>query len=87
MTNAMTLIVWKKFWFNPLTQLLNEKNDPSLSPLPLLTRIENNCEILACSTDSEFCHRAWVMTDRKKGGLEKINFPILADTTLEISTR
>jgi len=48
---------------------------------------ENNCELLACSTDSEFCHRAWIMTDRKKGGLEKINFPILADTTLEISTR
>ena len=45
------------------------------------------CEVIACSTDSEFSHRAWVMTDRKKGGLEKINFPILADKTLQISTR
>ena len=45
------------------------------------------CEVLGCSTDSEFCHRAWVNTDRRKGGLEKINFPLLSDKSLQISTR
>ncbi len=37
-------------------------------------------EILAVSTDSVFCHKAWV-----EHGLGKVQFPMLADTSHEIS--
>ena len=39
-----------------------------------------NCEILACSTDSEWSHKNWFEKD-----LNEIKYPILADTTQEIS--
>uniref|UniRef100_A0A1I7YUX9 thioredoxin-dependent peroxiredoxin n=1 Tax=Steinernema glaseri TaxID=37863 RepID=A0A1I7YUX9_9BILA len=42
--------------------------------------------VLACSTDSQFAHRAWVNQPRKHGGLGEIEIPILADTTHKIST-
>jgi alkyl hydroperoxide reductase subunit AhpC len=45
------------------------------------------CEIVAASTDSEFSHLAWVNTPRKQGGLGKMNIPILADKTKDISRR
>ncbi|CAF2067728.1 unnamed protein product [Rotaria magnacalcarata] len=46
-----------------------------------------NCEILACSTDSHFSHLAWVNTNRKQGGLGKMNIPLVADKTMEISIK
>ena len=45
------------------------------------------CEVVAASTDSEFSHLAWINTPRKQGGLGKMNIPILADKTKDISTR
>ena len=45
------------------------------------------CEIVAASTDSEFSHLAWINTPRKQGGLGKMNIPILADKTKDISRR
>jgi len=44
-----------------------------------------NAEVVACSVDSEFSHLAWVKTPRKQGGLGKMNIPILADITKQIS--
>ncbi|CAL8074076.1 unnamed protein product [Calicophoron daubneyi] len=44
-----------------------------------------NCQVIACSTDSEYCHLAWTNIDRKKGGLGKMNIPLLADRTKTIS--
>lgn len=44
-----------------------------------------NCEIVACSTDSHFCHLAWVNTPRKQGGLGSLNIPLLADKSAAIS--
>ncbi|CAD2221940.1 AhpC/TSA family/Redoxin/C-terminal domain of 1-Cys peroxiredoxin, putative [Angomonas deanei] len=38
-----------------------------------------NTEVIACSMDSQFSHLAWTLQDRKKGGLGKMNIPILAD--------
>ncbi|XP_029474348.1 peroxiredoxin-1 isoform X2 [Rhinatrema bivittatum] len=38
-----------------------------------------NCEIIAASVDSHFCHLAWINTDRIEGGLGTIKIPILAD--------
>lgn len=45
------------------------------------------CEVVAASTDSEFSHLAWINTPRKQGGLGKMNIPILADKTKDISKR
>lgn len=39
-----------------------------------------NCEILAASTDSTWCHKAWFERD-----LQEVAYPILADTNLKIS--
>jgi peroxiredoxin 1 len=44
-----------------------------------------NCELVACSTDSHFCHLAWVNTPRKQGGLGSLNIPLLADKSAAIS--
>ncbi|XP_046646811.1 uncharacterized protein LOC124336924 isoform X2 [Daphnia pulicaria] len=44
-----------------------------------------NCELIACSTDSHFCHLAWVNTPRKQGGLGSLNIPLLADKSATIS--
>jgi len=43
------------------------------------------CELLACSVDSEFSHLAWTELPRKKGGLGKMNIPILSDLTKQVS--
>ncbi|XP_039260918.2 peroxiredoxin-like [Styela clava] len=45
------------------------------------------CEVLACSTDSEFSHLAWVNTPRKLGGIGQMNIPIIADRNHEISRK
>lgn len=39
-----------------------------------------NCEILACSTDSEWSHKNWFERD-----LKEVGYPVMADTTQEIS--
>lgn len=44
-----------------------------------------NCEVLACSVDSKFSHLAWTERPRNKGGLGKMNIPILSDITKQIS--
>jgi len=46
---------------------------------------ENNCKILAASTDSVFSHLAWTNTPRKEGGLGQMNIPILADTNHKLA--
>nr|XP_009936066.1 PREDICTED: thioredoxin-dependent peroxide reductase, mitochondrial [Opisthocomus hoazin] len=44
-----------------------------------------NCEVVAVSVDSHFCHLAWINTPRKSGGLGKMNIPVLSDLTKQIS--
>lgn len=43
------------------------------------------CEVVAASTDSHFCHLAWVNTPRKQGGLGEMNIPLLADKSATIA--
>jgi peroxiredoxin 2/4 len=43
-------------------------------------------QILAVSVDSEYSHLAWIQTDRKMGGLDEINYPLVSDLKKEIST-
>ncbi|MEN9722041.1 MAG: hypothetical protein RJB38_27 [Pseudomonadota bacterium] len=42
---------------------------------------ELGCQIVACSTDSEFSHRAWYEKD-----LPEVKYPVLADTSRRISS-
>lgn len=44
-----------------------------------------NCELVACSVDSQYSHLAWTNVEPKKGGLGHINIPLLADITKQIS--
>lgn len=39
-----------------------------------------NCQVLGCSTDSEYSHKAWFERD-----LAEVQFPVLADTTHAVS--
>ncbi|XP_056137110.1 peroxiredoxin-2 [Lampris incognitus] len=43
------------------------------------------CEVIAASTDSHFCHLAWINTPRKDGGLGPMNIPLVADLNQSIS--
>eukprot|EP01100_Stratorugosa_tubuloviscum_P002485 TRINITY_DN157_c1_g1_i1.p1 TRINITY_DN157_c1_g1~~TRINITY_DN157_c1_g1_i1.p1 ORF type:complete len:196 (-),score=102.53 TRINITY_DN157_c1_g1_i1:91-678(-) len=43
-----------------------------------------NCEVVAASIDSKFCHLAWTNTPRKEGGIGRLNIPLLADVTKKI---
>jgi len=45
-----------------------------------------NCEVLACSVDSQYSHLAWTELPRKKGGLGPMAIPLLADVSRKIST-
>jgi len=45
-----------------------------------------NAEVLGCSVDSKFSHLAWINTDRKNGGLGKIEYPLLADLNKKIAS-
>jgi len=44
-----------------------------------------DCEVVAASCDSVYCHYAWCCQSRKAGGLGKMNIPLLADVTHSLS--
>lgn len=44
-----------------------------------------NSKVIGISTDSHFTHLAWVKTERTNGGVGKLNFPLLADFSKDIS--
>lgn len=41
--------------------------------------------VVACSTDSEFSHWAWLNTEKNRGGIKGVEFPIVADISKTIS--
>lgn len=41
--------------------------------------------VVACSTDSEFSHWAWLNTEKNRGGIKGVKFPIVADISKTIS--
>ena len=41
--------------------------------------------IVACSTDTEQSHWAWLQLEKNKGGIKGVTYPIVADTTKTIS--
>jgi alkyl hydroperoxide reductase subunit AhpC len=44
-----------------------------------------NTEVLGVSIDSKFSHLAWINTPRAKGGLGKLDYPLVEDLTKQIS--
>uniref|UniRef100_A0A2M4BZF9 thioredoxin-dependent peroxiredoxin n=1 Tax=Anopheles marajoara TaxID=58244 RepID=A0A2M4BZF9_9DIPT len=44
-----------------------------------------NTEVVGVSVDSHFSHLAWINQPRKSGGLGKLDYPLLADLTKQIS--
>ncbi len=41
--------------------------------------------VVGCSVDSKFSHWAWLQTPLEKGGIQGVNFPIVADSSKTIS--
>jgi peroxiredoxin 2/4 len=46
---------------------------------------KRNVAVVGCSTDSEFSHWAWLQTPRNKGGIQGVNYPLVADINKTIS--
>ena len=46
---------------------------------------ERNCELVGVSVDSHFTHNAWRDTPVDKGGIGKIDYPLVADLTKSIA--
>ncbi len=44
-------------------------------------------QVLGASIDSQFSHLAWKKTPRAEGGLGEIQYPLIADTTKDISRK
>ena len=42
-------------------------------------------QLLGISTDSHFSHSAWMKTSRKQGGIEFLNYPLIADFNKSMS--
>jgi peroxiredoxin (alkyl hydroperoxide reductase subunit C) len=46
-----------------------------------------NTEVIGCSVDSQFTHAAWTSTPNNKGGIEGVEYPLLADVGGHISKK
>jgi peroxiredoxin 2/4 len=44
-----------------------------------------NAEVVGCSVDSQFCHKAWLSTEKKDGGIKGIKYPLISDVGGDIS--
>lgn len=42
-------------------------------------------QVVGCSVDSEFSHWAWLNTERNKGGIKGVTFPLVADFSKTIA--
>lgn len=46
---------------------------------------ERNTAVVACSTDTEEVHQNWLKQAREEGGIQGVQYPIVADTAKTIS--
>jgi peroxiredoxin 2/4 len=46
---------------------------------------KRNCQLVACSTDTEQSHWGWLQMEKGHGGIKGITYPVVADTTKTIS--
>jgi peroxiredoxin 2/4 len=46
---------------------------------------KRNVAVVACSIDSKFSHWAWLNTEKNKGGIKGVKYPIVSDLSKTIS--
>lgn len=46
---------------------------------------KRNCAVVGCSIDSKFSHWAWLNTEKNKGGIKGVTFPLVSDISKTIS--
>lgn len=46
---------------------------------------ERDTVLVACSTDTKYTHLAWLNTERNKGGIKGVTYPLVADNSKMIS--
>ncbi len=46
---------------------------------------KRNTVVVGCSIDSKFSHWAWLNTERNKGGIKGVTFPLVSDLSKSIS--
>lgn len=46
---------------------------------------KRNVAVVGCSVDSEFSHFAWLNTERNKGGIKGVKYPLVADLSKTIA--
>lgn len=46
---------------------------------------KRNCEIVGCSTDTAETHWGWLQLSKEKGGIQGVEYPLVADTNKTIS--
>lgn len=46
---------------------------------------DRNVAVVGCSVDSKFSHWAWLNTEKKKGGIQGVKYPIVSDLSKTIS--
>jgi Peroxiredoxin len=46
---------------------------------------QQDTAVVGCSVDSKYSHFAWLQTDRKKGGIKGVTFPLVADFSKSIA--
>ncbi|MEI6914678.1 MAG: peroxiredoxin [Armatimonadota bacterium] len=46
---------------------------------------ELGCEVIGCSTDSVYSHRAWINTPRAQNGIEGCAYPLASDITKHVA--
>ncbi len=44
-----------------------------------------DCQVVACSVDSNFSHYAWLNTPRTSGGIEGVTYPLVSDLNKSIA--
>lgn len=76
---------WKVLYFYPLDFTFVCPTEITAFEDSLSKFKELNCEVLGCSVDSAFSHLAWTNIERKKGGLGKMQHPLVADITKNIA--
>ena len=46
---------------------------------------KRNVAVIGCSIDSKFSHWAWLNTEKKKGGIQGVKYPIVSDLSKTIA--
>jgi peroxiredoxin (alkyl hydroperoxide reductase subunit C) len=46
---------------------------------------KRNVAVVGCSVDSKYSHWAWLMTEKKDGGIKGVTFPLVSDLSKTIS--